>query len=124
MDSTRVLLILQKVLRDLPDEVLFMITEIYIPNNTHLCPICGYNKTWLSKSNTYPDSFHTYLQNSKERFGEKSWELCHSCWRDGDVCSKCYLPHVKYFALTETTGVRVSLNVCRHCREIDLTSKN
>lgn len=114
MDNIRVYSLLQKVLRNIPDDVLLLIMETYsVPFYVEYCPSCRREK--------YKDEslgYLKYCQNSRKMFGEKSWELCNRCWvNDFNVCPKCWMPYVESELLLQSTGVINGRVCCKRCSE-------
>lgn len=57
MESAHILLILQKTLKDIPDEVLMMILSDLVSLENHLCIACEYNKICSNETPVYSEEY-------------------------------------------------------------------
>lgn len=127
MDAIRASFILRNCLREVPDEILFMILEVYVVSDELLlCACCGVFRDTEVK---YPDhklvtNYKRYLQNSKKRFEEKSWEVCFYCWTNYyRVCYVCCLPFGSSLYSSKTTTVKRHMDNFGSCTCVGCNGK-
>ena len=96
MDVAKTLLILQKHLSKVPDEILLMILQDTIEPEKLECNLCKDDEGG-GNHGYYLKQYRQYVENSRKLFQEKSQEVCYDCYYDNDEwihnfwCKKCLI---------------------------------
>lgn len=124
MESAKTLLILQKCLREVPDEILLLILDVlFIPNDRSVCAYCNRIEMIPEqfKTSNRGKEYQAYVKNSKKFFQENSWEVCYECYYGRfDFCHTCWIPLSESPILLKTTCGRYKKDgKCEICYEND-----